>query len=447
MNKHFDGIAVSTLALAIAACASPAGAQDVRTGAAAYGDWRSDAPGVMRKITPGDLPDNHATPSTANVSQVVAKPAGAELKAMKGFTVAPLIGGFEGARVIRVAHNGDVFVSLSRPTGKIMVIRTGDNMSAPRASTFATDLKDPYGMAFYPPGPKAEWLYVAASGKIVRYPYKNGDLKATGKPETVVSGLPVGGHWTRDIAFSSDGKTMYVAVGSGSNIAENMGDAPADLAAFEQAHAPGAAWGKEEWRATVLTYDPTGKNRQIYASGIRNCAGLTLQPVTGAVYCATNERDLLGDDLPPDYVTSVVKGGFYGWPWYYIGQHEDTRPQGGRRPDLASKVLLPDVLLQPHSAPLGLAFNPGGQFPSVWKGDAFVALHGSWNRALRTGYKVVRLPFKDGKATGEYQDFVVGFGVGTGEVWGRPVDVAFAADGSMLFSDDGNGIIYRVTYD
>jgi glucose/arabinose dehydrogenase len=452
MHKNFSKAEAKAIlmAMATAGLAAHAGlvvAQDVRSGAAAYGDWRSDAPGVMRKITPGDLPENHATPSTANVSQVVAKPAGAQLKAMKGFTVAPLIGGFEGARVIRAAPNGDVFVSLSRPTGKIMIIRSGDNMGGAHAETFATDLKDPYGIAFYPPGPKPEWVYVAASGKIVRYPYQNGALKPTGKPETVVSGLPVGGHWTRDIAFSNDGKIMYVAVGSGSNIAENMGDAPADIAAFEQSHAPGAAWGKEEWRAAVLTYDPNGKNRQIYATGIRNCAGLTLQPVSGTVYCATNERDLLGDDLPPDYVTSVAKGGFYGWPWYYIGQHEDTRPQGGRRPDLASKVLLPDVLLQPHSAPLGMAFNPGGQFPSAWKGDAFVALHGSWNRALRTGYKVVRLPFKNGKATGEYQDFVVGFGVSDGDVWGRPVDVAFAADGSMLFSDDGNGVIYRVTYD
>ena len=200
---------------------------------------------------------------------------------------------------------------------------------------------------------------------------------------------------------------------------------PADFAAFEKTHSPGSAWDREEWRANVLTYDPDGKNKQVFASGVRNCSGLALQPGTGVVYCATNERDLLGDNLPPDYVIGLKQGAFYGWPWYYIGNHEDTRPGGGRRPDLADKVTVPDVLIQPHSAPLGIAFDPGGQFPPDWKGDAFVALHGSWNRALRTGYKIIRLPFKDGKPTGEYQDFVVGFVADDQDVWGRPVDVTF----------------------
>jgi len=225
-----------------------------------------------------------------------------------------------------------------------------------------------------------------------------------------------------------------------------MGPRPADFAAFEKSHSAGSAWDREEWRANVLAYDPDGKNKRVYASGVRNCSGLAVQPGAGVVYCATNERDLLGDNLPPDYVTSVKQGAFYGWPWYYIGNHEDTRPAGGRRPDLADKVTVPDVLVQPHSAPLGLAFNPGGQFPPDWKGDAFVALHGSWNRAVRTGYKIVRLPFKDGKPTGEYQDFVVGFVADDQSVWGRPVDVVFAKDGSLLFSDDGNGVVYRVAY-
>ena len=255
-----------------------------------------------------------------------------------------------------------------------------------------------------------------------------------------------GNHWTRDVAFSPDGKTMYVAVGSASNIAEQMGPRPADFAAFEKSHSPGSAWDREEWRANVLAYDPDGKNKRVFASGIRNCSGLTVQPGTGTVFCATNERDLLGDNLPPDYVTSVKPGAFYGWPWYYIGSHEDTRPGGGTRPDLAGKVTVADVLVQPHSAPLGVTFNPGGQFPAAWTGDAFVALHGSWNRAVRTGYKIVRLPFKNGKPTGEYQDFVVGFVADNQDVWGRPVDVAFAKDGSLLFSDDGNGVVYRVTY-
>jgi glucose/arabinose dehydrogenase len=445
MIRNFAVAACSMLALA--ATSTFASAQSVRVGSAAYGDWHTDAPGVVRKITSADLPAQLASPSTANRSMVGPKPDGAELKTMPGFTVAPFVTGMTGARVLRMAPNGDIFLALSRPEGKIVVIRAGADMSNPKVSTFATDLTSVYGIAFYPPGPDPKWVYAGEFGNVVRFPYKNGDLTASGAPETIVSDLALGGnHWTRDVAFSPDGKTMYVAVGSASNVAELMGQRPADFAAFEKGHSAGSAWDREEWRANVLAYDPDGKNKRVYASGIRNCSGLAVQPGTGVVYCATNERDLLGDNLPPDYVTSVKQGAFYGWPWYYIGNHEDTRPGGGRRPDLVDKVTVPDVLIQPHSAPLGLAFNPGGQFPPDWKGDAFVAVHGSWNRAIRTGYKIIRLPFKDGKPTGEYQDFVVGFVANDQSVWGRPVDVVFAKDGSLLFSDDGNGVVYRVAY-
>ena len=445
MTKKLALAACSMLALA--ATSTFASAQTVRSGNGAYGDWQADAPGVMRKITAAALPAQLASPSTANRSKVIPKPANAELKTMPGFTVAPFVTGMIGARVLRTAPNGDIFLALSRPEGKIMVIRTGPNMSNPKVETFAAGLRDAYGIAFYPPGPNPNWVYVGEFGKVVRFPYKNGDLTASGAPETIVSDLATGGnHWTRDVAFSPDGKTMYVAVGSASNVAEQMGPRPADFAAFEKSHSPGSAWDREEWRANVLTYTPDGKDKKVFASGVRNCSGLTVQPGTGVVYCATNERDLLGDNLPPDYVTSVKQGAFYGWPWYYIGDHEDTRPGGGRRPDLADKVTMPDVLVQPHSAPLGIAFNPGGQFPADWTGDAFVALHGSWNRALRTGYKIVRLPFKNGKPTGAYQDLVVGFVADNQDVWGRPVDVIFAKDGSLLFSDDGNGVVYRVAY-
>jgi len=424
-----------------------ASAQTVRTGDNAYGDWQTDAPGVVRKITPADLPPAMTTPSTANRSKVVGRPVGAEPKTMPGFNVSAYVTGMTGARVLRMAPNGDIFLALSRPEGKVVVIRAGADMSNPKIWTFATGLRDAYGIAFCPPGPQPQWVYVGLYGKVVRFPYHNGDLTASGAPETVVSGLATGGnHWTRDIAFSPDGKTMYVAVGSASNVAEQMGPRPADFAAFEQSHSFGSAWDREEWRANVLTYTPDGKNKRVYASGIRNCSGLAVQPGTGTVYCATNERDLLGDNLPPDYITGVKEGAFYGWPWYYIGDHVDTRPGGGPRPDLAHKITVPDVLIQPHSAPLGMAFDPGGQFPPDWKGDAFVALHGSWNRANRTGYKIIRLPFKDGKPTGEYQDFVIGFVANNQDVWGRPVDVVFAKDGSLLFSDDGNGVVYRVAY-
>ncbi len=437
-------------ALALIAGVSTSLAIDYRGGNSAYGDWHVDTPGLMRKIEPGDVAAPLATPSAANRSKVVPKPADAALKTMPGFTVAPFATGLQGARVIRIAPNGDIFLSQSRPGGQITVMRASKDGSKPEMTeTFTSGLKDAYGIAFYPPGPNPKWVYIGMEGKVVRLPYKNGDMKATGPAEDIVTDLKIGGgHWTRDVSFSPDGKLMYVAVGSGSNVAAEMSPRPDDLKAWEKApHSLGSAWGaKEEWRANVLTYTPDGKNKQVYAAGIRNCSGLTVQPGTGTVFCATNERDLLGDNTPPDYVTSVKKGGYYGWPWYYMGNHEDTRPDGGARPDLAGKAIVPDVLFQPHSAPLGLSFNPGGMFPAEWKGDAFVAMHGSWNRSLHTGYKIVRLPFKDNKPTGEYQDFVLGFTAGEENVWGRPVDTQFMRDGSLLFSDDGNGVIYRVTY-
>ena len=433
----------------VAALYAPASmAAETRTGSAAFGDWRTDAPGVTRKITAADVAAPLATPSTANRSKVVPQPEGAKLSTMDGFSVAPFATDLPGARVLRLAPNGDIFLSQSRPDGKISVLRPSkDGSKAEQISVFVDGLKDPYGIAFYPPGPNPTWVYVAMQGKVVRYPYKAGDLKATGPAQTVVDDLIVGpSHWTRDVVFSEDGKTMYVAVGSGSNVAtETLGPRPADLATFEASHGVGSTWGKEEWRANVLTYTPEGKDKKVFATGIRNCSGMAVQPQTGTLFCATNERDLLGDNTPPDYVTSVKKGGFYGWPWFYIGAHPDDRPESGPRPDLKDKVIVPDVLVQPHSAPLGLAFNTGSMFPASMRGDAFVALHGSWNRSLHTGYKIVRMTFKNNVATGEYQDFVTGFTAGDENVWGRPVSVTFAKDGSMLFSEDGNGTVYRVS--
>lgn len=441
MKQALVGLAGSIAVL----MAAPAWAQqDVLTGKRAFGDWQADAPGTMRHIRPADIPAADGGSARAAASRIADRPANATPKSMPGFTVETLATGLDGVRVLRIAPNGDIFAALSN-NGRIVVIRPQKSGKA-TVSTYADKLDDPYGMAFHPPGPEPKWLYVAQPGSVVRYAYRNGDQKASGSPQAVVAKLPTGGHWTRDIAFSPDGKTLYVAVGSNGNVGQNMGERPSDLAVHEKTHGVGAAWGPEEGRASVLAFDPDGKNRRPYANGIRNCSGLTVQPGTATLWCATNERDMLGDDVPPDYVTSVKEGGFYGWPWYYIGKNEDARPAGGARPDLAGKVLVPEVLVQSHSAPLGVAFNPGGQFPDEWKGDAFVTLHGSWNRAKRTGYKVVRLPFKDGKPTGEYQDFVTGFGLNDGEVWGRPVGVTFAKDGAMLFSEDANGTVYRVTY-
>jgi glucose/arabinose dehydrogenase len=435
------GTLICLAGLALAQNAAP-----VRTGLAAYGDWHSDAPGVIRKITADDLVAPLETPSTANRSRVIQKPPDAALKASEGFNIEPFVSNLPGARVLRIAPNGDIFLAQSGP-GRIVVMRAADGAAKPaEIEVFADQLNQPFGIAFYPPGPDPQYVYVGETNEVVRFPYKTGDLKASGKAEVIVPNLPVGGgHWTRDVAFSPDGTTMYVSVGSGSNVAENLPPKP-DLVAWQKEHGLGAAWGaREEWRADVLAFSPDGRNRRAYATGIRNCSGLAVQPSTGTLYCAANERDALGDNLPPDYVTSVTEGAFYGWPWFYIGANEDPRHPNAR-PDLKGHVTVPDVLLQPHSAPLGLAFNTGKQFPAAWEGDAFVALHGSWNRSLHTGYKIVRLPFHDGKPTGEYQDFVVGFTAGEENVWGRPVDVAFAHDGALLFSEDGNGVIYRVTY-
>jgi glucose/arabinose dehydrogenase len=239
---------------------------------------------------------------------------------------------------------------------------------------------------------------------------------------------------------------MFVSVGSGSNVAQD--DPKLDPEALKKwiAEKPlGAAWGAEEERAAVLAFDPDGKNRRIYATGIRNCSGMTVHPTTGDLWCSTNERDLLGDDLPSDYLTRVKEGGFYGWPWYYIGANEDPRHKGAR-PDLKDKVTVPDVLLQPHAASLQVTVYDGTQFPEEYRGQIFAANHGSWNRQKRLGYKIIRAIMKDGVPTGEFEDFVTGFVVDDANVWGRPVGVTVAKDGSLLFSEDGNGTIWRVSH-
>ena len=447
-SPGFAFAATTALALAVALDATLAApAPDPLTGAAAYSDWRADAPGVRRKITAADLPAPLASRPAANPSRTVPRPAGALPKVPGGFAVDVFASGLEGPRAVRVAPNGDVFVAESR-AGRIRVLRAADGgAAAARKYIFAAGLDRPYGIAFYPPGPEPRYVYVATTSKVVRFPYHDGDLEASGSPEVVVPSLPSGGgHWTRDIAFSTDGKTMYVSVGSGSNVAEAMPRlAGAELASFVGSHPLGAAWGAEDGRADVLAFDPDGRNRQIFAAGIRNCSGLAVQPDGGGLWCAVNERDILGDDLPPDYATRVERGAFYGWPWYYIGANEDPR-QKGARPDLAGKVTVPDVLIQPHSAPLGIVFYDAAQFPSDYRGDAFVTLHGSWNRAKRTGYKVIRLLFKDGKPTGEYEDFMVGFVADDTSVWGRPVGVAVARDGALLVTDDAGGVIWRIVY-
>ena len=347
---------------------------------------------------------------------------------------------------MRTAPNGDIFVA-ETAAGRIRILRASEGSS--RASTneiYASGLSKPFGIAFFPSGDNPQWVYVANTDSVVRFPYRNGHLKAAGKPEKVVAELPQGGgHSTRDIAFTSDNKRMLISVGSLSNDAEGIGRPAGGRQAWSAQHALGAIWASETDRADVLTFDPQGKRLGVFATGIRNCVGLAIHPKTGDVYCSTNERDGFGENLVPDYVTRVKEGAFYGWPWYYIGNNEDPH-HAGKRPDLKGEVTVPDVLIQAHSASLGLTFYEGSAFPAEYVGDGFAAEHGSWNRSRRTGYKVIRIRLKDGVPTGEYEDFVTGFVINDSEVWGRPVGVAVARDGALLVSEDGNGTIWRVTH-
>ncbi|CCD92239.1 putative L-sorbosone dehydrogenase [Bradyrhizobium sp. ORS 375] len=434
-------VCVLSALTATAAAAEPA----VLKGKDAFGSWQGDAPGTIRLIRPADLPKPGATASAANVSRVVQRPASAVPKVVDGFKIALFAEGLSGPRIIRTAPNGDIFVAETR-AGRVRVLRPSEDGSTVAASEiFADRLGHPFGIAFYPSS-DPQWVYVASTERVMRFPYRAGDMKASGAMQVVVPDLPAGyGHSTRDVVFTTDGQRMLVSVGSAGNVGEAMGEPTGGLTAWIKAHPLGAAWGGESDRAGVLAFDPDGKNRSLFATGIRNCVGLAIQPATGAPWCSTNERDGLGDDLVPDYVTRVKEGGFYGWPWYYIGDNEDPRHRG-ERADLKGRITVPDVLLQPHSASLGLTFYDASLFPPEYRGDAFAAEHGSWNRSKRTGYKVIRIRLKDGVPTGEYEDFVTGFVINDREVWGRPVGVAVARDGSLLISEDGNGTIWRVTH-
>ena len=416
-------------------------------GKAAFGSWQQDKPGLRRLIKPQDLPP--VGNSTPNFSEVAPVPPGAKPRVPPGFLVEMVASGYAGPRAIRVAPNGDLFVADSA-SNTIRVLRVPSGTASPtKNEVFASGLTQPFGIAFYPLGPNPEWIYVANSDGVVRFPYKNGDLIATGKPEQIVGHIPWVHHWTRDIAFTPDGKRLLLSVGSGSNVALDMFPEPevkGGLQAWIKSEPLGAGWDTEERRADVLSYDPDGKNEKIVATGLRNCAGVTIQPATGLPWCVVNERDELGDNTPFEYATAVKDSAFYGWPWYYIGSNEDPRHKGAR-PDLKGKVTVPDVLMQAHSAPLQIVFYEGNDFPASYKGSAFVALHGSWNRAERTGYKVVRLLFDNaGKPSGEYEDFLTGFVISDKQVWGRPVGVAVAKDGSLFVTEDSNGTIWRVSH-
>jgi glucose/arabinose dehydrogenase len=429
-------------------------AQQTVTGQAAFADWNQQQPGVRRKITLADLPEPKPDESVDNTPHVIPRPVDAWPNKEK---MAPVAGTFSMPRLIRTAPNGDLFLADSG-AGTIFILRgVGPDGKAAQIEKFATGLDHPFGIALYP-ADNPKYVYVGNATTIQRIPYRSGDLHATTAPETVVPNIPGyaqltgGGHWTRDVVFTKDGQHMLVSVGSGSNV-DDVDTHP-----------------REFHRADVLEYTPEGKFIEVYASGIRNCVGEAINPTTGPLWCSTNERDDLGNHLVPDYVTSIKEGGFYGWPWYYMGGHQDPRlpepcangtgpdPQAAvltsdeaktcKRVNLASKVITPDVLVQPHMASLEMVFYPDQkeQFPKQYDGDAFAAEHGSWNRAGRAGYEIIRIPMHNGHADGSYEDFLTGFVTKDGKVWGRPVGVAIAKDGGMFVTDDGSRSVWHVTY-
>ncbi len=407
----------------------------VLTGEDARGDWSTDAPGVRRKITVKDLPPPGETKSVDNGPKIAPRPEGAMPKAPAGFAVSLYSSNVQNPRKIVTAPNGDIFIAESGP-GRVKVLRgMGADGKAQTTEVFAQNLRQPFGIAFYPANDKnPKYVYVGNTDSVVRFPYKNGDLKASvAEPEMVVDTIPGGGrlrgggHWTRDVAFSRDNKTMYVSVGSRSN-----NDDPDEQPA-------------EKGRADILSFTPEGKDGKVFAYGIRNAVGIATNPVTGQLWMSVNERDTLGDHLVNDYISHVEPGGFYGWPYFYLGSNPDPR-HVGKHPELKNKVIVPDVLVQSHSASLAMTFYTGSTFPGEYKNDIFAAEHGSWNRARRTGYKVVRVPLQKGKASGVYEDFLTGFVIDNNNVWGRPVGVTTANDGALLVSDDGSNNIWRVAY-
>lgn len=367
-----------------------------------------------------DLPAPFATKSSGNGPSEKTPPSGFLPTVPAGFHVNVFAKDLKRPRFLAIAPNGDVFVAETGGS-QITILRDAQKTGgAQQREVFADKLNRPFGIAFHD-----DFVYVGNTNELVRYRYDRKTSKRLGDAEHILDLPSGGGHFTRTVAFSPDGKKLYVSIGSSSNI---------DIE-------------KDNRRAAVLVADPDGKNSQLYATGLRNAVGLATEPNTGEVWVAVNERDELGNDLPPDYLTSITEGGFYGWPYSYIGSNVDPRVKP-QRPDLVAKAVIPDVLLGAHVAPLQFAFYTAKQFPEAYRGGVFVAEHGSWNRTPRAGYQVAFVGFKAGKAAVDPVPFLTGFNPDpTGsDVIGRPVGVAVAADGALLVSDDAAGVLYRVTF-
>jgi len=365
------------------------------------------------------LPAPFHTKSAGNPPKVVKRPANAQLAVPPGFRIDLWAEDFHDPRNMVLAPNGDVFVADSAD-GKIVILRDTNGDSVPDGRwTFADELNRPFGLAF-----RGNHLFVGNTDAVVRFDYTTGQTEAAAEPVRITP-LPVGGHATRNVVFNRDGSKMYVAVGSASNVDDET---------------------SEPLRAAITEYNPDGTGKRTFASGLRNPIGLAWNPANGTLWTVVNERDGLGDDLVPDYATEVKDGAFYGWPFSYLGKNVDPRREG-ERPDLVARAIPPSLLFESHSAPITLAFYAHTSFPEQYRGGAFVALHGSWNRSLRTGYKVVHVPFRNGEPSGGYDDFVTGWAPDpeSDQVWGRPAGLLVLGDGSLLIADDGAGVIWRVT--
>lgn len=381
------------------------------------------------------LPPPFATPSARNNSKVIGWPEGRKPMAAPGFEVSLFAENFDNPRQAYVLPNGDVLVvestrewrdrpdRLDKSANRITLLRDTKKTGKPDVrEVFLTGLNMPYGMLLV-----GNWFYVGNTNEVVRYPYKPGDTKITAKGEKILD-LPADGHFTRNLIADAAGRKIYVAIGSASNVDEEN------------------QWEKDQRRAGIVEINPDGSGMRILAKGLRNPVGMDWEPKTHALWAVVNERDLLGDDLVPDYLTSVKDGAFYGWPYSYFGQNEDPRKKG-QRPDLVAKAVKPDYALGSHVAALGLAFYRGTAFPARYQGGAFIGMHGSWNRSKMVGYKVAFVRFENGKPAGPIEDILTGFIADESkfEAYGRPVGVTVWTDGSLLVADDSGNKIWRVT--
>jgi glucose/arabinose dehydrogenase len=403
----------------------------------------------VSQSTSDSLPAPYATKSTMNFSRVIGWKDGKMPIAPAGFTVTKFADKLDNPRWIYVADNGDVFIAESNTilsgikklgasiSRKIKTQNYGESANritlfrdankdgiAESRHVFKEGLNQPLGMLIL-----GNNFYIANTDALIKFDYKLGETKLSGEGKKLVA-LPAGGynnHWTRNIISNKQGNKIYISVGSGTNVAEEGMEV-------------------ERRRANILEINPDGSGERIYASGLRNPVGMDWEPGTQTLWTAVNERDKLGDDLVPDYLTSVKDGGFYGWPYSYFGRNVDPRMKDDPRPDLVQKAIIPEVNLGSHTASLGLAFYTKQAFPKKYQNGAFIAQHGSWNRSSLVGYKVVFVPFANGKPSGKPEDFLTGFisDISKDEVHGRPVGIAILQDGSMLVSDDASNTVWRV---